>query len=1155
MFDYRMSNVSFRWDEASSGVQHSLSDDDFFSVALPFDFPFYGENFSTLYVSTNGWMSFYNTQPYVSWFTSFPTSGEDWLYAVVLYGVDLNASDTIYTQSFTSPNRLVVQYNDSRYLYWPQDVAGTFQAVFYENGTIEFNYDAVVNDQGYWYTAGLNHGPIWTNYETLSLGFPVDDYSVRFDPPEKWLFITSSQLSASSDYTLMWEGHSNETIDMYHVFLDFAFYDNTTSESMLLSSLSNGWHFVEVYMETDGANYTASMSLTVDTDSPVISIYHPTNMSTLNDAKVNWTASDPTTSVEYVEVYVNGTLYSTVQWETWTFVVLNNSQWYNITIVAYDEVGNMGSDTVIIYYERTVLALGFIVTHFENGLWDLQNFYRSLGYIVAQIESSFTPGSLYPYDVLFVGGGGNIWPSADVTALGDYVSAGGKLVVSWAWSFPAGLDGLMASFGIGLEMVGSSPEGNTTIFDSTHSIMDGVDELHHWYVDGSLTFDFPARELVRSFGDNNTIGVVSELGSSKVLCLHESFFWTLEKANNTVMFGNIATNWLVVEDHDLQAIVDAPGAVGLGQQASVEVYVINQGLSTETAFTLELWVDGTFDSSHSVSFLDSGEWDSFQASILVSSPGTLNLTAYVAPQTGETAINNNRDTEILEVYEFQIIDPVAGQRVRGGLVYVNYSASDYSHLENITGYVNSVDIIEVWGVYQYPDLGIFVPVFENGTNTITLVGWWTNGAVTNDTVTVESYRVVPIVKPTPGDYIDFYVDVGGVGFQMYNFTFNEWVSLFEVNCTMYANQTIPGNSTVFSGWVLVNVLNSYVSQADPNLPPEMSFYRKRLLTFTGLGAPETIPYSSSIDRDATPTAQLGDMICWVDWHQIFTVVGNSSWNGYATHVLTGGVGMNIMNISVLQFNGMLVSLFQSGMFNVTGEIVRTNMLPPVDRAPLVYNPPDMNIEAGTSDQNVTWVASGNYPTTYTVYIDGVEEDSGWWMPGVPLVVSVDTLVLGDFNFTIVLYDDNGAWTADTVWIHVQDTTPPTIDSPSDVEYTEGDTGNSITWTPADFALKNYTVYKDGVVVQSGNWTGQPVTADVDGLSLGTYNYTILVFDQSGNTVTDTVIVTVSEEVTTTTTTTTGTETGIPPDNTILLIALSIAGVVIVIVIIMIFRRR
>ncbi|MHA2380630.1 MAG: hypothetical protein ACXADS_15245 [Candidatus Thorarchaeota archaeon] len=486
-YDYQMSNVSFRWDEASSGTQHSLDDDDYFSVALPFDFPFYGENFSTLYVTTNGWMSFYNTQPNMSWVTSFPDSPEIWWYAVAPYGIDLDASDTIYTQSFASPDRFVVQYNSSRYLYWPQDVAGTFQAVFYENGTIEFNYDSLVNDQQFWYTAGLNHGPIWDNYETLTLGFPVDDYSVHFDPPEKWLFITSSDQSASSDYTLTWEGHSDQVIDMYHVFLDFAFHDNTTSESMLLSSLSDGWHSIEVYMETGGANYTTSMSLTVDTNNPSISIYHPTNLSTLNDAMVNWTASDPTTFVEYVEVYVNDTLYSTVWWETWTYVVLNNSQWYNITVVAYDEVGNNDSDTVIIYYERTVVATGFIVTHFENSLWNLQNLYQSLGHIVGEIQSSLSSGLLLPYDLLFVGDGGNEWPSSDVTALADYVGAGGKLVVSSGWALPAGLEGLMSSYGIGMEMGVPSLEGNSTIFDSTHTIMDGVEELHHWYSDHSIT--------------------------------------------------------------------------------------------------------------------------------------------------------------------------------------------------------------------------------------------------------------------------------------------------------------------------------------------------------------------------------------------------------------------------------------------------------------------------------------------------------------------------------------------------------------------------------------------------------------------------------------------------------------------------------------------
>ena len=52
---------------------------------------------------------------------------------------------------------------------------------------------------------------------------------------------------------------------------------------------------------------------------------------------------------------------------------------------------------------------------------------------------------------------------------------------------------------------------------------------------------------------------------------------------------------------------------------------------------------------------------------------------------------------------------------------------------------------------------------------------------------------------------------------------------------------------------------------------------------------------------------------------------------------------------------------------------------------------------------------------------------------------------------------------------------------------------------------------DGTVVDSGTWiSSSPITINVDGLSLGSHLYTIVVSDQIGNDATDTVEVTVTD---------------------------------------------
>jgi parallel beta-helix repeat protein len=85
---------------------------------------------------------------------------------------------------------------------------------------------------------------------------------------------------------------------------------------------------------------------------------------------------------------------------------------------------------------------------------------------------------------------------------------------------------------------------------------------------------------------------------------------------------------------------------------------------------------------------------------------------------------------------------------------------------------------------------------------------------------------------------------------------------------------------------------------------------------------------------------------------------------------------------------------------------------------------------------------------------------------------------------------------------------PEIDSPSDLEYEEGVSGNLITWTPSHPRPDHYELYRNGSLLGSWAWDGSPIVVDVDGLSASTYNYTIMVYNERGYNSTDTVFVTV-----------------------------------------------
>lgn len=87
-----------------------------------------------------------------------------------------------------------------------------------------------------------------------------------------------------------------------------------------------------------------------------------------------------------------------------------------------------------------------------------------------------------------------------------------------------------------------------------------------------------------------------------------------------------------------------------------------------------------------------------------------------------------------------------------------------------------------------------------------------------------------------------------------------------------------------------------------------------------------------------------------------------------------------------------------------------------------------------------------------------------------------------------------------------DTIVPTIDNPDDITYTQGSSGNEITWNGFDIHPNSYIITRNGTFLQGGLWNGYPITLNIDGLSASTYSYNCTVIDKAGNYESDIVIV-------------------------------------------------
>jgi ABC-type transport system substrate-binding protein len=227
-------------------------------------------------------------------------------------------------------------------------------------------------------------------------------------------------------------------------------------------------------------------------------------------------------------------------------------------------------------------------------------------------------------------------------------------------------------------------------------------------------------------------------------------------------------------------------------------------------------------------------------------------------------------------------------------------------------------------------------------------------------------------------------------------------------------------------------------------------------------------------------------------------------------------------------------------------------------APVINAPEDLIYSEGNVGNHINWSASDSNPSSYSIYFEEELLYAGLWNSSSEILsVNVDGLTLGIYNYTIAFENGLGNSSTDTVYVEVVDGTTPILTHPQDLAYSEGSTGHTILWQGTENYPSYYEVFKNGSLYQSGLWnsSSEMISVSVDGLTQGTFLFTIVVFDQTGNSATDTVVVMVLEPSTTTTTTST---TTIEPGDimTIISVIVTIGSIVVIIIFgILIMRAR
>ncbi len=188
-------------------------------------------------------------------------------------------------------------------------------------------------------------------------------------------------------------------------------------------------------------------------------------------------------------------------------------------------------------------------------------------------------------------------------------------------------------------------------------------------------------------------------------------------------------------------------------------------------------------------------------------------------------------------------------------------------------------------------------------------------------------------------------------------------------------------------------------------------------------------------------------------------------------------------------------------------------------APIFNKEPSGTISypEGSSGNTLSWNASDLHPDIYTVYRNGSVMSEGSWFSNGLITISIDGLFLGRYNFTMVVRDLAGNVNTSTVWVTVHDATAPEITASGDLSYNNGTVGNYIYWNITELHPLNYTIYYINItnqgtekIWQEGmlNSSYESIVINVDGLTIGKHNFTLLARDQSYNHASFTIIVTV-----------------------------------------------
>ncbi|MEL7627345.1 MAG: hypothetical protein AAGU15_10885 [Anaerolineaceae bacterium] len=154
-YGYTLTSTAYSWIDASSGTNTGINsyDDITAAIPLPFPFPFYENNYSQLYITGAGILTFFDYD-WINYFSSIPDESEPNNFISVLRKSHTFSGSAVYYKDFGS--YFVIEWF---HLLDGDGGVYTFEAILYPTGNIKFQYKTMPDTSGgYWCsTSGIEN--------------------------------------------------------------------------------------------------------------------------------------------------------------------------------------------------------------------------------------------------------------------------------------------------------------------------------------------------------------------------------------------------------------------------------------------------------------------------------------------------------------------------------------------------------------------------------------------------------------------------------------------------------------------------------------------------------------------------------------------------------------------------------------------------------------------------------------------------------------------------------------------------------------------------------------------------------------------------------------------------------------------------------------